>query len=69
MIGRELRIAIANGLSLALLIGTGTYLVFGNADLEHSFPIAREVTTSFGPAGLPVYRGAAGAARNASCRQ
>lgn len=34
MIGRELRIAIANGLSLALLIGTGTYLVFGNADLS-----------------------------------
>jgi magnesium transporter len=30
MIGRELRIALANGLSLALLIGTGTALLFGN---------------------------------------
>lgn len=30
MIGRELRIALANGLSLALLIGIGTALVFAN---------------------------------------
>ena len=34
MIGREFRIAIANGLSLALLIGVGTYLIFGNRDLS-----------------------------------
>ena len=30
MIGREFRIALANGLSLALLIGVGTALLFGN---------------------------------------
>jgi magnesium transporter len=30
MIGRELRIALANGLSLGLLIGAGTTLLFGN---------------------------------------
>lgn len=41
----------------------GVSAVFGNTDLEHSDPIAREVTTSFGPPGLPVYRGAAGAAQ------
>jgi magnesium transporter len=30
MIARELRIAVANGLSLGLLIGSGTALLFGN---------------------------------------
>lgn len=34
MIGREFRIAAANGLSLGLLIGAGTYLIFGNRDLS-----------------------------------
>jgi len=34
MIVRELRIAAANGLSLGLLIGIGTYVVFGNRDLS-----------------------------------
>ncbi|MEG3087541.1 magnesium transporter [Sphingomonas sp. PB4P5] len=33
MILREFRIAVANGLMLALLIGGGTWLVFGNGDL------------------------------------
>jgi magnesium transporter len=34
MIVREFRIAAANGLSLGLLIGVGTYVVFGNRDLS-----------------------------------
>ena len=34
MIGREFRIATANGLSLALIIGLGTFFVFGNRDLS-----------------------------------
>ena len=34
MIGREFRIATANGLSLALIIGLGTFLVFGNRELS-----------------------------------
>ncbi|WP_260597294.1 magnesium transporter [Sphingomonas endolithica] len=33
MILREFRIAVANGLMLALLIGGGTWIVFGNGDL------------------------------------
>jgi magnesium transporter len=33
MILREFRIAIANGLMLGLLIGGGTWLIFGNTDL------------------------------------
>ncbi|MEN2786412.1 magnesium transporter [Sphingomonas qilianensis] len=33
MILREFRIAVANGVMLALLIGGGTWLVFGNGDL------------------------------------
>ena len=33
MIAREFSIAIANGVMLALLIGAGTYLIFGRADL------------------------------------
>lgn len=33
MILREFRIAIANGLMLGVLIGSGTYLIFGNTDL------------------------------------
>ncbi|KQU53068.1 magnesium transporter [Sphingomonas sp. Leaf339] len=34
MIVREFRIAAANGLSLGVLIGAGTFLVFGNRDLS-----------------------------------
>jgi magnesium transporter len=34
MIGREFRIAAANGLSLAVLIGLGTFLAFHNRDLS-----------------------------------
>ncbi len=33
MVFRELRIAAANGVMLGLLIGTGTFLIFGRADL------------------------------------
>jgi magnesium transporter len=33
MIGREFRIAAANGAALGLLIGTATFLIFGNRDL------------------------------------
>ncbi|MBX3593608.1 magnesium transporter [Sphingomonas sp.] len=34
MVGRELRIAIANGLALGLLIGVGTFVIFDNRDLS-----------------------------------
>jgi magnesium transporter len=34
MILREFRIAVANGVSLGVLIGIGTYLIFGNRDLS-----------------------------------
>ena len=34
MIMRELRIAIANGATLGLLIGMGTFVIFGNRDLS-----------------------------------
>jgi magnesium transporter len=34
MIFRELRIAIANGVSLGALIGAGTYVIFGNGNLS-----------------------------------
>ena len=34
MIGREFAIALANGAMLAVLVGVGTYLVFGNRDLS-----------------------------------
>ena len=34
MVFRELRIAVANGLALGVLIGLGTYIFFGNADLS-----------------------------------
>ena len=33
MIGREFRVAASNGLSLGVLIGGATYLIFGNGDL------------------------------------
>jgi magnesium transporter len=34
MIFRELRIAVANGVSLGLLIGLGTFLIFHHANLS-----------------------------------
>lgn len=37
----------------------GVSAVFGNASLDHSFPIAQDVTTRFGPPELAVYSGAA----------
>jgi inosine-uridine nucleoside N-ribohydrolase len=40
----------------------GVSAVFGNAPLEKTWPIAREITERFGPAGLAVRAGAAGAA-------
>lgn len=40
----------------------GVSAVFGNAPLEKTFPIAREVCERFGPAGLPVHEGAASSA-------
>jgi len=38
----------------------GVSVVFGNTSLELAVPIAREVVSSFGPAGLEVHAGAAG---------
>ena len=34
MVGRELRIAAANGAALGVIVGIGSYLVFGNRDLS-----------------------------------
>lgn len=39
----------------------GVSAVFGNAPLDKTFPIAREVVERFGPAGCPVHEGAASA--------
>lgn len=39
----------------------GVSVVFGNTTLANADPIAREVTSRFGPAGLAVHRGAASA--------
>ncbi|MEJ7935761.1 magnesium transporter [Sphingobium sp. AN558] len=40
MIGREFRIAAANGASLGLLIGVGSYILYGRADLSIVFACA-----------------------------
>jgi pyrimidine-specific ribonucleoside hydrolase len=40
----------------------GVSVVFGNAPLGRAYPIAREITSRFGPAGLRVYAGADAAA-------
>jgi pyrimidine-specific ribonucleoside hydrolase len=40
----------------------GISVVFGNAPLDQGVPIARRLASEFGPAGLPVFAGAAGAA-------
>jgi magnesium transporter len=40
MIGREFRIAAANGLSLGILIGIGSFLLYGRADLSFVFGLA-----------------------------
>ena len=40
MIGREIRIAMANGAALGLLVGAGTYLIYGNADLATVIALA-----------------------------
>jgi magnesium transporter len=40
MIGREFRIAAANGLSLGILIGLGSFLLYGRADLSLVFGLA-----------------------------
>ncbi len=39
----------------------GVSVVFGNADLRTAYPIAQEAVRRFGPPGLEVFRGAAGA--------
>ncbi|MDP1028617.1 magnesium transporter [Sphingomonas sp. KR1UV-12] len=57
MILRELRIAAANGTMLGLLIGAGTYLVFGNADLSIVIATAmliNNVTAGLGGVLVPV---------------
>ncbi len=40
MIGREFRIAATNGASLGILIGIGSYLLYGRADLAGVFALA-----------------------------
>lgn len=40
MVGRELTIALSNGAMLALLIGIGSYVIFGNRDLSIVFGLA-----------------------------
>ena len=39
----------------------GVSVVFGNAPLKTAWPIGKEIVEKFGPKGLEVYRGAAGA--------
>jgi pyrimidine-specific ribonucleoside hydrolase len=39
----------------------GISIVFGNAPLATALPIGQEIVKRFGPAGMPVYSGAAGA--------
>lgn len=39
----------------------GVSVVFGNAPIDQAYPIAHEIVGRFGPAGLPVHAGAAGA--------
>lgn len=38
----------------------GVSAIYGNASLDHSFPIAREIASRFGPSDLAVYSGASG---------
>lgn len=38
----------------------GVSVTYGNADIDDAVPIAQNIVTRFGPAGLGVYRGAAG---------
>ena len=40
MVGRELTIALSNGVMLATLIGIGSFLIFGNRDLSIVFAMA-----------------------------
>jgi magnesium transporter len=57
MILRELRIAAANGVMLGLLIGLGTYVVFGRADLSVVIGFAmviNNVTAGLGGVLVPV---------------
>lgn len=44
----------------------GISAVFGNAELEKTFPLAAELTSKFGPEGLDVYSGAAESAQLAT---
>ncbi len=39
----------------------GISIVFGNAPLTTALPIGKEIVQRFGPAGMPIYSGAAGA--------
>src|SRR5260370_16915488 len=39
----------------------GVSIVFGNAPIATALPIGQEIVRRFGPAGMPVYSGAAGA--------
>ena len=57
MIVRELRIAAANGAMLGVLIGVGTYVVFGRADLSVVIAVAmviNNITAGLGGVLVPV---------------
>jgi magnesium transporter len=57
MILRELRIAMANGVMLGLIVGLGTYIVFGRADLSIVIALAmviNNITAGLGGVAVPL---------------
>ena len=53
-------VAMVQAFSSPELRVVGVSAVFGNAPVERSHPIAREIAARYGPPGLEVHRGAAG---------
>jgi len=51
--------ALVQAFHSAALNVRGVSAVFGNAPLNEGFPIAKHLVSDFGPAGVPVFRGAA----------
>ncbi len=57
MIGRELRIAATNGVALGVLIGLGSYVIFGDPDLAIVFGIAlftNNIVAGLAGVGVPI---------------
>ena len=57
MIGREFRIAATNGVALGLLIGIGSYVIFGDSDLSIVFGLAiftNNIVAGLAGVGVPI---------------